>query len=152
MKAARGKGVILAALVNDTDVAVNGGVLVGDDAVKLPDFERSLVAFVVEAHDESRPAVFMLSHRRSRKGSFNLNSLLPIPCASYQCTSAGRIVPSMRRTLATPFSFRHLPLPYCLRSLARSRTPRPLAMVSTSVTSPITSKSIERLSPPDTLT
>src|ERR1043165_3265548 len=48
----------------------------------------------------------------------------------------------MRRTVATPFSFRHLPLPYCLLSLTRSRTPRPLAIVSTPVTSPTISKSI----------
>src|SRR5947209_10230597 len=48
----------------------------------------------------------------------------------------------MRRTVATPFGFRHLPLPYCLRSRPRSRTPRPPAIVSTPVTSRTISKSI----------
>src|SRR5829696_8123875 len=127
-----GEGVVFAALVNHSDVAVRRGLFVGNHPVKLTDFERGFVALVVEAHDEARPVVTLLPHRSSRKGSFSLNSLLPRPCASYQCTSASRIVPSRSRRLATPFSLRQRPLPYCLRSLARSRTPRPPAMVSTS--------------------
>src|SRR5256885_17025595 len=53
-----------------------------------------------------------------------------------------RILPLGRRTLAIPFTLRHLPLPYCLRKRARSRTPVPAAMVSISVISLTISKSI----------
>src|SRR5437870_6401908 len=38
-----------------------------------------------------------------------------MPCASYQWTSASSILPSSRRTLATPFSFRHRLPPYSCR-------------------------------------
>lgn len=38
-----------------------------------------------------------------------------MPVASYQCSSARRIVPSAKRTLATPFRFLHRPRPYALQ-------------------------------------
>lgn len=56
---------------------------------------------------------------------------------------ASRILPLLRRTLATLLSFRHLPLPYLQRSLTTSRIPLPTAMVSTSVIPPISSKLTE---------
>src|SRR5437588_6048853 len=67
-------------------------------------------------------------------------SRLPIPCASYQCNSANRILPLRKRTLATPFSFRHLPLPYRLRNLPKSRMLLPIAITSIFVISLMSSK------------
>src|SRR5437588_7312841 len=67
-------------------------------------------------------------------------SRLPMPCASYQCNSASRILPLRKRTLATPFSFRHLPLPYILRNLVMSRILLPTAIALISVISLMISK------------
>ena len=68
--------------------------------------------------------------------------LFPIPCASNQCTSALRIVPSKRRTVALPFSFRHRPLPYRFRRTGKIRIWVPIAMGSMSVILPTISKCI----------
>ena len=69
-------------------------------------------------------------------------SLLPIPCASYQCNSTSRRAPFGRRTVATPFDFRQRARPHALRRYESTRTPEPLAMTSTSVISPTTSNFI----------
>src|SRR3712207_6256951 len=74
VEARGGERVVLAALVDDADVAVRRSLLVGNQAVELSDFERGFVALVVEADDEARPVVTLLPHRSSRKGSFSLNS------------------------------------------------------------------------------
>src|SRR6266498_3453946 len=55
------------------------------------------------------------------------------------------ILPLGSRTWATPLTFRHLTPPYHLRRRARSRTPVPVAIVLTSVISPMSSKSIVRI-------
>ena len=68
--------------------------------------------------------------------------LFPIPCASNQCTSALRIVPSKRRIVALPFSFRHRPLPYRFRGTGKIRIWVPIAMGSMSVILPTISKCI----------
>ena len=68
--------------------------------------------------------------------------LFPIPCASNQCTSALRIVPSRRRTVALPFSFRHRPLPYRFRRTGKIRIWVPIAIGSMSVIFPTISKCI----------
>ena len=62
--------------------------------------------------------------------------LFPIPCASNQCTSALRIVPSKRRIVALPFSFRHRPLPYRFRRTGKIRIWVPIAIGSMSVIFP----------------
>ncbi len=53
-----------------------------------------------------------------------------MPCASYQCNSAVRVLPLASRTLATPFNFRYRPGPNCFRSRAKSRIREAMAMVS----------------------
>jgi hypothetical protein len=68
--------------------------------------------------------------------------LFPIPCASNQCISALRVVPSKRRTIALPFSFRHRLPPYRFRRTGKIRIRVPIAMGSMSVISPTISKSI----------
>jgi len=50
--------------------------------------------------------------------------------------------PLLKRTVATPFNFRQRPLPYILRSLARSRMRLPTAIVSIPVISLMISKFI----------
>lgn len=52
------------------------------------------------------------------------------------------ILPLGSRTWASPFTLRHLAGPYCFRKRARSRTPVPVAMVSTLTISLTISKSI----------
>jgi hypothetical protein len=64
-----------------------------------------------------------------------------MPCASYQCTSAKRIVPSERLTLATPFSFLQRPLPKRAWRLRNSLMFLPTAKVSILVILPTISKS-----------
>src|SRR5438132_8646792 len=66
-----------------------------------------------------------------------------MPCASYQLSSASRSRPSLSRIRATPFIFLQRPFPYKRRSLDSSRMPLPVAIVSTSARSPISSKSIQ---------
>lgn len=48
---------------------------------------------------------------------------LPIPWASYQCTSAFRVCPFGSLTFAKPFSFRQRPRPNCFCSRMTSRMP-----------------------------
>jgi hypothetical protein len=57
-------------------------------------------------------------------------------------TSAVRRAESDRRIRATPFIFLQRPLPYKRRSRESSWMPLPVAIVSTSVRSPMSSKSI----------
>src|ERR1044071_8871814 len=64
-----------------------------------------------------------------------------MPCASYQCNSARRIVPSDRLTLATPFRFLQRPLPNRACKVGSSRIRLPTAIVSMPVIEPITLKS-----------
>ena len=53
-----------------------------------------------------------------------------MPCASNQCSSARRTLPSSRRTRPIPFSFRQRPRPKRLTSIFRMRTPFPVAIGS----------------------
>jgi hypothetical protein len=73
-------------------------------------------------------------------------SRLPIPWASYQCTSALHRRPSSRRNVATPLIFLQRPVPYTRRSRGSSRIDRPTAITSMFAMVPITSKSMPRLS------
>jgi hypothetical protein len=57
--------------------------------------------------------------KHSIQESFYADFPFPIPCASNQCISALRIVPSKRRTIVLLFSFRHRPFPYRFRRTAR---------------------------------
>jgi hypothetical protein len=57
----------------------------------------------------------------------------PTPWASYQCSSARRTRPLLNRTNATPLHFLQRPGPCRRRSRARSRIPRPAAIVRISV-------------------
>ena len=63
-----------------------------------------------------------------------------MPWASYQWTSARKILPSAKRTAALPFFFRYLPLPYAFHNRLLSRILVPVAIVSISVISPTTWK------------
>lgn len=63
-------------------------------------------------------------------GFLNLTSFLPMPCASYQWSSASTRVPSGSRIAAMPFILRHRPRPYCRSRRRRLRTPGPAAIVS----------------------
>jgi hypothetical protein len=65
-----------------------------------------------------------------------------MPCASYQCSSALRIVPSGSRIKATPLSLRQRPLPYSLSSRLRARIPAPAAILSSRPICPTTSNGI----------
>lgn len=82
------------------------------------------------------PSLRRRGYRRPT-GFLNLISLFPSPCASYQCRSALQIVPSAKRTVATPFIFRHFAMPYSRFNLLRSRTPRPDAIVSIAQITPM---------------
>ena len=71
-----------------------------------------------------------------------LNSRLPMPVASYQCTSALAVSPLASLTSPNPLRFRHLPRPYRFRRRATSRMPESVAKVSTRVNSPTNLKCI----------
>lgn len=77
-------------------------------------------------------------------GLLNLISFLPMPCASYQCSSASQIVPSASRTVAMPFIFRHFPAPYSRTSRRRSRRRVPEAIVANVSIGPRSSNSTLR--------
>lgn len=70
------------------------------------------------------------------RGFLNLTFFLPMPCASYQWSSASTSVPPGSRIAATPFIVRHRPRPYCRTRRRRLRTPGPAAIVSIDRISP----------------
>jgi hypothetical protein len=92
----------------------------------------------LNTHDEPRST--SVHSRCSRL--FTLNRLLPIPCASYQCSSASHTLPSAYRTSAIPFIFRQWSRPNLRHRYLRVRTAEPVAIVSISRINPTTSKSI----------
>lgn len=65
-----------------------------------------------------------------------------MPWASYQWSSAKRILPAERRIRAIPFIFRQLPGPYVFRKRWSSRIPDPFETVSICSISPTISKCI----------
>jgi hypothetical protein len=140
-KVGGGIQIILALVVDDSDILRFGGTLVRQHFVNPA---RCQQIRIVSSNTNRKPSFGL------RSGSHNFQStkrltrifLLPIPCASNQWTSAWRIVPSERRTLAFPLSFRHRPLPYRLRKRGKIRIRVPIAMGSMSVTSPTISKCI----------
>jgi len=73
-----------------------------------------------------------------------LISRRPNSAASYQCSSASRMLPSARRTHALPPSFRHLPGPYRFTIRESSRMRLPTAIVRCSRIGPTTSNRIAR--------
>ncbi len=83
MESLRGKSVIFPALIHNADKPVQFRLSIRDNAVKLPDLKRGMITIVVEANRKMN-ILRLLFHSQSRNGSFNLNSFLPIPCASYQ--------------------------------------------------------------------
>nr|CAP48184.1 putative integron gene cassette protein [uncultured bacterium] len=74
-----------------------------------------------------------------------LNSFLPMPCASYQCSSALTTRPLRRRISANPFILRHLALPWSFWRRFSSRIEPLTAIASTSLTSPSISKNTPTL-------
>ena len=114
-------------------------VRVRKGTVNLPQLERGRVPTVLHAKHEGGGSLAS-SHDRSCRRRFSLSSLRPIPCASYQCSSARQTVPSRSLTVAVPFRFRHRPEPYLRLKRLRSRTARPAAIVSMSTISPRRSK------------
>jgi hypothetical protein len=150
VKAVGCKSIVFTALIDHADVSVSCSIFIRDHAVKLPYLQRSRVPVIIEAYSKYQCLICVVVHHDSSKNgslSLSLNSIFPMPWASYQWISATREIPSTRRTLATPLSLRHLPGPYRLVSRTRSRKPLPLAIVSTWVISPITSKSVFRIDP-----
>ena len=69
-----------------------------------------------------------------------------MPWASYQWSSTRRRWPLRSRTVATPFNFRHRPLPYVFRRNARTWTPGPAAIVSICSIAPTSSNRTPRSS------
>src|SRR5688500_143149 len=65
-----------------------------------------------------------------------------MPCASYQCNSAQRILPDRSRTRPLPFILRQRPFPYNRRRRGRSRILDPTAITSGLRISPMSSKSM----------
>src|SRR2546423_5573495 len=115
-----------------------GRLLISQHSIDLPQFQRGWVAFILDTNCE----LMFSTHNLQSKSSLTFISFLPMPCASYQCSSASHSEPSARRTRPTPFSFLHLPLPYILRNLAASWILLPTAIVSMFSSLPISSKII----------
>jgi len=84
MKAVSRKGIVFAALIDDTQVPMGGRLLIGNDTIHFPDLKGSRVTFIIQANGKWERLVMGFFHDQSRNGSFSLNSLLPMPCASYQ--------------------------------------------------------------------
>jgi len=76
--------------------------------VNFPLLKRRRIARVADAHDQLS---WLFCHVSLQSRCLILNSLRPIPAASYQCTSARWIMPSSNRTRAIPLRLRHRPRP-----------------------------------------
>jgi hypothetical protein len=93
--------------------------------------ERCRITLVLDAYDELF-RLYLCHGFALQSRCLILNSLRPIPAASYQCISATWTEPSANRARAIPLRLRQRPRPYVLRSRAISRIPEPVAKVSTS--------------------
>lgn len=125
--------VVFTRLVHDADKFIDSGCCIRDKAIHLSKLKRYGGARLANADHKSGA---LLYGQAFVKG-LTVNSFRPIPCDSYQCTSARRHVPFGSRTSAIPLSFRHRRPPYNLRSRSRTRVERPRAMVSISRISPM---------------
>ena len=126
--------IVVSGLVYDADISSSRSGLIRQNFVDLSDLE---VCWLVDVNTDDIVSLrFFHTHSRKR---FILNLRRPMPCASYQCNSTVRILPLCSRTVASPFSFRQRPRPYCFLNRARSRIPGPIAIASTSLISPISS-------------
>jgi len=133
--------IVLALVVDDPDVLRSGGALIRQDFVN-PARRQQIRIIATNTNRKSSFRAWCSSHRPQSRNRLILIFLWPMPWASNQWTSARRTVPSKRRTVATPLSFRQRPLPYRLRRRGKIRILVPIAIGSTSVISPTISKSI----------
>src|SRR5438105_6439679 len=97
------KQVVFAALIDNADQVVLGGLHIGQDSVHLAPNERRFVTAVLQA--QSKLPCYS-SHDWSTYVLI-LKSRLPTPCASYQCSSTRRNFPLGSRIVAMPFRLRH---------------------------------------------
>jgi hypothetical protein len=105
----------------------------------LIDFSRRQEVWVITLDADRKFSLTLCStHIQSRNRLMRI-FFRPTPCASNQCNSAIRLVPSGRRTRPLPFSFLHRPRPNRFTRSFRIRTPVPTAIGSISVISPIIS-------------
>ncbi len=134
--------VILARVVDDPNQSVVARAFFGGERlVHLAEVQINFSVLArINTQDEPRSTPV---HSRRRR-LFILNSLLPIPCASYQCSSASHTLPSAYRTSAIPFTFRQWSRPNLRHRYLRVRTAAPVAIVSISRIAPTISKSIGR--------
>jgi hypothetical protein len=126
--------IVLPRFIDYTNEFMRLCIRIFEKFVNFPKLQRTLVLIILDTHNEA----FRFAHCR-RSTRFTFINRLPMPCASYQCTSASAIVPFAKRTTVKPFNFRQLPAPKSLVSMCRSRIPRPDAMTSTPRISPMTS-------------
>jgi hypothetical protein len=84
VKAAGRKGIIFAAFIDDAKVPMGGRLIIWNHPVQFPHLKRSWVAFIIQADSKLEGLVVSCFHDQSRNGSFSFNSLLPMPCASFQ--------------------------------------------------------------------
>src|SRR6267143_1339090 len=94
--------IVFAGLVNDAHVIFWVVVLRGKHLINLAQFQRRFITFVVQTNCERHCSV---SQSKSR---LIFISFFPIPCASYQCSSAKRSSPLISSTWAEPLTLRHV--------------------------------------------
>src|SRR5947207_12051108 len=121
-----GVEIVLALFVNHAKHIVFFGGRILKGLINLTQLKRLFLIIVPHADSEMLRG-FVHDYSSSRL-IFILR--LPMPCASNQCTSASVIVPSSRRTVASPFIFFQFPRPYTFTSRARIRIPSPKAITS----------------------
>jgi hypothetical protein len=93
--------VVLARFIAHPNQTVTDGIRVGYDAVHVSNLERCRIAAILHAEGEvGKPGC-----GHSGRSLLSFIFFLPIPCASYQCSSADRTIPSGSRTVAKPFRF-----------------------------------------------
>src|SRR3989344_3370608 len=90
--------IILTTFIYDSNQAAPRRSRVWYDPIDLPQDERSPVISVI--HAKGKRLCWLL--HTSSKWHLILRSLLPIPCASYQCNSTLRRAPFGSRTVAVP--------------------------------------------------
>lgn len=68
MKAVVAKSVIFTAFINDANIAMIGGGFIGNDAINLAHFERSLVSLIVDTEGKVSGKMIFFCHNQPRKG------------------------------------------------------------------------------------
>ena len=72
MKAVGAKSIIFTAFINDANIAMIGGGFIGNDAINLAHFERSLVSLIVDTEGKVSWKMIFFCHNQPRKGSLSL--------------------------------------------------------------------------------